>query len=329
MKTLVTGGAGFIGTNLIKRLLKDGHEVTSIDNYSTGKRENHQEGCQYHDFDLSSSHTLDKEGDYLEDGTWAYGDESYPANRWDTRLNHIHGHGDDEYDVIYHLAALARIQPSLENPHKTLFNNFVSTLNILEYARENDIKFVYAGSSSFHHGLYGSPYAWSKFSGEELCKLYSSVYDVPTSICRFYNVYGTHQLVDGPYCTVIGIFQEQYRKGEPLTITGGGEQRRDFTHVDDIVDGLVRVNRAMHGEVDMKYSGTEFELGRGINHSINEIADMFGKDYPKEYIPARKGEYDRTLCEDNFARECLDWNPTINLEDYIKVFVETRRFLNK
>jgi UDP-glucose 4-epimerase len=303
---LVTGGAGFVGTNLIKRLLRDGHDVVSVDNYSTGFKENHQEGCQYHDFDLSSSHTL---GIYVDHG-------SYPQWR------------AGEYDVIYHLAALARIQPSLENPHKALFNNFVSTLNILEYARQNDIRFVYAGSSSKHHGLYGSPYAWSKFSGEELCKLYSNVYNVPTSICRFYNVYGTHQLVNGPYCTVIGIFQEQYKKGEPLTITGNGEQRRDFTYVDDIVDGLVRVNRAMHGEVDMRFAGEEFELGRGINHSINEIVNMFGKDYPREYIPARKGEYDRTLCEDKKAQELLNWNPTINLGDYIKVFVETEKFLN-
>ena len=303
MKALVTGGAGFVGTNLIKRLLKDGHEVVSVDNYSTGKKESHQEGCLYHDYDLSSQHTL---GIYVDHG-------SYPSWR------------EVEYDVIYHMAALARIQPSLENPHKTLFNNFVSTLNILEYARKNNIKVVYAGSSSKHHGLYGSPYAWSKFSGEELCKLYSSVYNVPTSICRFYNVYGPHQLVNGPYCTVIGIFQEQYKNSESLTITGNGEQRRDFTHVDDIVDGLVRVNRAMHGEVDMGYDGAEFELGRGVNHSINELVDMFGKDYPREYISARDGEYDRTLCEDKITQELLDWNPTINLYDYIKDFVETHK----
>ena len=285
MRALVTGGAGFIGTNLIKRLLKDGHDVISIDNYSTGKKENHQDGCRYWNLDLS-----DKYCPVLE-------------------IN--------EYDIIYHIAALARIQPSLKNPSRVIFNNFVSTLNVLEQARKNNIPVVYAGSSSVHHGLYGSPYAWSKFSGEELCKLYSSVYDVSTSICRFYNVYGPHQLVDGPYCTVLGIFEKQYSEGQPFTITGTGEQRRDFTHVDDIVDGLVRVNRAMHGEVDMKYSGTEFELGRGVNYSINEIANMFGKDYPREYISARKGEYDRTLCEDNFARECLDWKPIRNLTDYI------------
>jgi len=307
MKMLVTGGAGFIGTNLIKRLLKDGHEVVSVDNYSTGKKENEQEGCRYWEYDLSSEHT---HGIYVDHG-------SYP--HWK----------DEDYSTIFHIAALARIQTSLKDPLLHIKNNFLSTLNTLEFARKINVPVVYAGSSSRHHGLYGSPYAWSKFSGEELCKLYSNVYNVPTSICRFYNVYGPHQLVDGPYCTVIGIFQEQYKNSESLTITGNGEQRRDFTHVDDIVDGLVRVNRAMHGEVDMRYAGEEFELGRGVNHSINEVASYFGKDYPKEYIPARKGEYDRTLCEDKKAQELLDWNPTVNLDDYIRDFVETERFLNE
>jgi UDP-glucose 4-epimerase len=297
MRTLVTGGAGFIGTNLIKRLLKDGHDVVSIDNYSTGKKENHQEGCRYWDYDLSDRHCPVLEV--------------------------------DEYDIIYHIGALARIQPSIKKPLTHIKNNFVSTLNVLEQARLNNIPVVYAGSSSKHHGLYGSPYAWSKFSGEELCRLYSSVYDVSTSICRFYNVYGPHQLEDGPYCTVVGVFMNQYKDGIPLTITGNGEQRRDFTHVDDIVDGLVRVSRAMHGEVDMRYAGEEFELGRGVNHSMNEVADMFGENYPREYIPARKGEYDRTLCEDKRAHELLDWNPIINLDDHIRDFVETERFLNE
>ena len=154
MRMLVTGGAGFVGTNLIKRLLKDGHEVVSVDNYSTGKKENHLDGCTYYDYDLSSPHTL---GIYVDHS-------SYPTWR------------DDEYDVIFHMGALARIQPSLKNPHKTIFNNFVSTLNILEYARLKDIVFVYAGSSSYHHGLYSSPYAWSKYGGEELCKLYKYIH---------------------------------------------------------------------------------------------------------------------------------------------------------
>jgi len=309
MKALVTGGAGFIGTNLIKRLLKDGHEVVSVDNYSTGDKKNHQEGCTYHDFDLSSSHTL---GIYVDHG-------SYP--RW----------RDDEYDVIFHMASLARIQPSIKNPHKTLFNNFVSTLNILEYVRKknekerwaNKIKVVYAGSSSVHHGLYGSPYAWSKFSGEDLCKLYSNVYDMEVSICRFYNVYGPNQIGDGMYATMLGIFEKQYREGNSLTITGSGEQRRDFTHVDDIVDGIVRTSEEYFKECEI------FELGRGVNFSINEIADMFGKDYPVEYIPKREGEYDVTLADYSHAQDLLNWKPTRNIDDYIRDFVETERFFNE
>ena len=145
MKTLVTGGVGFIGTNLVKRLLKDGHEVTSIDNYSTGFKENEQEGCKYYNLDLAN--------------------ETYIYNL------------PEEYDVIYHMAALARIQPSIDKPHPAIKNNFLSTLNILEYARTRNIRVVYAGSSSIHHGIYESPYAWSKFSGEDLCKLYGNVYN--------------------------------------------------------------------------------------------------------------------------------------------------------
>ena len=291
MKALVTGGAGFVGTNLIKRLLKDGHDVISMDNYSSGIMDNHQDGCKYLDFDCT------------DEESWGQIKEFWEANM---------------PDVIFHMAALARIQPSIKDPNKTILNNFISTLNILEYARKNNIPVVYAGSSSVHHGLYGSPYAWSKFSGEELCKLYSSVYDVPTSICRFYNVYGPYQIEDGTYATLLGIFQKQYREGKPLTIVGDGEQRRDFTHIDDIVDGLIRINRAMHGEVDMRYAGEIFELGSGKNYSINEVANMFGEDYPWEYIPARKGEYDVTLADYSKAKLTFDWEPKGDLNSYIK-----------
>ena len=293
MKMLVTGGAGFVGTNLIIRLMKDGHEVVSVDNYSTGKKENHQEGCQYHDFDLSSPHTL---GIYVDHG-------SYPHWR------------DEKYDVIFHIGALARIQPSLRNPYKSIFNNFVSSLNIFEYARRNNIKVVYAGSSTFHHGLYSSPYAWSKYSGEELCKLYSSVYDLSTAICRFYNVYGPYQLEDGEYSTVLGIFEKQYREGKPLTITADGKQRRDFTYIDDIVDGLVKCS-------EHNFKAEFFELGKGVNYSINEIADMFGKDYPREYISARKGEYDVTLADYSKAKLKLGWEPNGDITQYIKSIIE-------
>ena len=279
MKALVTGGAGFIGTNLIKRLLKDDHKVVSVDNYSTGKKENHQEGCWYHDIDLSIPHTL------------------YSFSMSQSLI---------DIDVIYHIGALARIQPSIKEPAKHIKNNFLSTLNILEYARLNNVPVVYAGSSSVHHGLYGSPYAWSKWNGEELCRLYSSVYDVSASICRFYNVYGPHQIEDGIYATVLGIFEKQYSEGQPFTITGTGEQRRDFTHVDDIVDGLVRAGKEYFKECEI------FELGRGVDYSINEVVDMFDKYYIREYIPVRKGEYDKTLCDSSHARDLLNWKPTRN-----------------
>ena len=132
---------------------------------------------------------------------------------------------------------------------------------------------------------------------------------------------------------MIGIWIDQFKKGEPLTITDKGEQRRDFTHVDDIVDGLVRCGRALRipNEYNVgpeQISGEVFELGRGKNYSMNEVVDMFG-DYPRKYIPAREGEYPVTLCEDTKAKEMLGWEAKINMEDYIKDFLETERFLNE
>ena len=298
MKALVTGGAGFIGTNLIKRLLKDEHDVVSIDNYSTGKRENEQDGCKYLDMDLAVSTP--------KHGSWGQGKFQL-----------------EEPDVIYHLAALPRIQPSFEDPAITFEANVLGTMNILEWARKNNTPVVYAGSSSVHGGKYKNPYTFTKWQGEELCKMYSEIYDLPTSICRFYNVYGPHHLTEGEYCTVVGIFERQYKNGESLTITWDGEQRRDFTHVDDIVDGIVRASEEYFKECEI------FELGSGVNYSINEIADMFGKDYPKEYIEQRPGEYDVTLADYSHARDLLGWNPTRTLQKYVEDFVETEKFFNE
>jgi len=283
MKVLVTGGVGFIGTNLIKRLLKEGHEVISIDNYSTGKKENEQDGCIYVSVDIN--------------------DLEYMTSK-ETLFSDI--------DVIFHMAALARIQPSLKRPQESINANVNGTLNVLELARKNNTPVIYAGSSSVHHGLYGSPYAWSKHAGEQLCELYSKVYGLSTAICRFYNVYGPYQLESGEYSTVLGIFERQQRSKEPLTITGDGTQRRDFTHVDDIVDGLYKcIGKDLKADI--------FELGRGENFSINEIVDMFGAD--KKYIPARKGEYPVTLCDTSPAKDKLGWVPSRDLKDYIESVV--------
>ncbi|MBT4208215.1 NAD-dependent epimerase/dehydratase family protein [Candidatus Woesearchaeota archaeon] len=284
MKILVTGGAGFIGTNLIKRLLKDGHEVVSIDNYSTGKKENEQKGCKYFDVDL--------------------------------RLTKDYSFFMDNPDVIFHIAALPRIQPSFEAPSITFNSNVVSTQNICEWARTNgNIPVVYAGSSSIHGDKYANPYTFTKWLGEEVCKMYSNIFKLPVTICRFYNVYGHHQASDGAYCNVLGIFERQFKNGEPLTITGDGEQRRDFTNVEDIVDGLIRVS---HRTTLGRHIGEEFEFGNGKNYSINELVEGFGKEYPKEYIPKWEGEVRESLCVDTKARKELGWKPKGDIIQFIR-----------
>ena len=283
MRALVTGGAGFVGTNLIKRLLKDGYEVISFDNYSTGYEENEQEGCKYIKYDIRENFDF-----------------------------------ESDIDVVFHLAALARIQPSIKDPKPAIDTNVNGTLNVLEYARNNNIQVVYAGSSTMHHGIFNSPYAWSKYGGEELCRLYSKVYDLNTTICRFYNVYGENHIRTGDYATVVGIFEDQFLNNKPITITADGEQRRDFTHVDDIVEALIKC-------VGKDFRAEEFELGRGKNYSINDIADMFGEDYPRQYIPKRPGEYPETLAEFSNAEDKLDWRATKDIDDYITNWIKENK----
>ncbi len=184
----------------------------------------------------------------------------------------------------------------------------MSTMSILEWAREKKCKVIYSGSSSVHSGHYKNPYTFSKVMGDELCMMYKKIYDVDVSVCRFYNVYGPYQLTEGEYCTVIGIFERQHKNKETLTITGDGEQRRDFTHVDDIVEGLILT-------ANSKTSHDFIELGRGNNHSINELAKMFGGE--STYIPERPGEARVTLCDISEAKDRIGYEPKVNLEDYI------------
>lgn len=286
-KYLVTGGVGFIGTNLIKKLIKDGNDVVCFDNYSTGSKKNEQKKCEYFNIDLS------KVKDY------------------DSVLN-------KKPDIIFHLAALARIEPSFDYPAKTFEDNVNSTLNILDYARKHNIKVIYAGSSSYHGGVYKNPYTYTKWQGEELCKLYNKIYNLDTVICRFYNVYGPYQIIDGAYSAIIGIFQRQYLNNDPLTITGDGEQKRDFTHVEDIVKGLIKASEYTNNT-------NILELGTGKNYSINELARMFGLKYPIKYIPERAGETRATLCDISEAKKYIGYNPTIKLEEYIRGWVKENK----
>ena len=298
MRVLVTGGAGFVGTNLVKRLLKDGHEVISVDNYSTGKKENEQKGCKYYYKDLANTQW------------WALWDEDYCEWSCDCQIEPV--------DVIYHLAALPRITPSFKKPVDTFKSGPMATINVLEWARHHETPVIYAGSSSVTGDVYANPYTFTKWQNEHLLELYNKIFELPTSICRFYNVYGEHQANEGSYCNVLGIFERLYSEKKPLTITGDGEQRRDFTYVGDIVDGLVRCGEAhldVWGNKDV--NGQSFELGNGNNRSINELAEAFG-DYPTEYIDARPGEMRETLNTDTKAQDVLGWRQNGDIIKFIK-----------
>ena len=210
-------------------------------------------------------------------------------------------------------AAIARIQPSFEKPQDYFEVNALGTMRLVDWCAKSGVPVVYAGSSSKHSGRYKNPYTFSKDLGEDIIKLYQQHYQLKASIARFYNVYGPNQLTEGGYTTLIGRWINSWYKQEKFVIYGDGEQRRDFTHVDDIVDALTLV---MYKQT----YGYEFELGRGKNYSVNEVLQMFQQT--AEYLPARPGEALTTLNTDNTAREVLGWKPTRNLTDYLKEVIK-------
>jgi len=277
MKTvLVTGGAGFIGSHLCKRLHEDGYRVISLDNYFTGSRENHVPGVEYRE-----GHTKDIEALVPE-----------------------------AVDLVYHLGEYSRTEQSVEEPALTWDLNAAGTFAVLEYCRKKGACIVYAGSSTkFADGGMGrdqSPYAFTKATNSELVRNYGSWYGLPYAITYFYNVYGPGEISDGKYATVIGRFITQYRAGEPLTVTSPGTQRRIFTHIDDIVDGLLLV-----GE---KGEGDEFGLGAEESYSILEVAELFGA--PITMLPERMGNR-MTAVLDTTKSRAIGWSAKHSLVDYI------------
>ncbi len=276
---LVTGGAGFIGMNLIKVLIKNGHNVTSIDNYSTGKKSNEFNDARYIDDDIENI----------------------------VKLN-------SEFDTCFHLAAQSRVQPSFDNPRETFRVNVTGTMRVLEWAKNKNVKVIYAGSSSKHHNPSDSPYAMYKFLGEEICRLYKKSFDVNVEISRFYNVYGPGENIDSKFGNVLGIWTSQIMKNEPVTIVGDGNQKRDFIHIYDLVEGLVKIAEANISNND------GWELGTGVNYSINELFSFFNNKFKIKSItiPDQPGNYRETLRINDGAIKLLNWKPKDRLKQHIE-----------
>ncbi len=279
-KALVTGGAGFIGTNLIKQLSALGVEIVSIDDYSTGSKSNEIDGVTYINTDIEEIINIKESG----------------------------------FDICFHLAAQSRVQPSFDNPEDSIRVNVLGTTKVMEWAIKNNVKVIYAGSSSKHHDPSDSPYAMTKFLGEEICKLYKKSYNVKVEVARFYNVYGPFEPLDEKFGNVIGIWQVKVQKRIPLPIVGDGNQKRDFTHVDDIVDGLIKISNT-----DITHDDA-WEIGTGINYSINQLYSMFNEkfDIESENIPDQRGNYRETLRVNDDLVNLLGWQPKDRLKEYIE-----------
>jgi len=294
VKSLVTGGAGFIGSNLVDRLLEMGHEVIVIDNEHSDAHD------QFYWNDKAQNYKYDIR-DY--------------AN---TRPLY------DGVDYVFHIAAEARIQPAIENPIEAVSINSVGTVTVLQCAREAGVKRVMYSSTSSGYGMNQTPnietqsddclnpYSVSKVNGEKLCKMYTDLFGLQTVVFRYFNVYGERQPLRGQYAPVIGIFLRQRAVGEPLTIVGDGNQRRDFTYVGDVVNANVR---AAISNPDPEAFGQVYNVGTGNNYSINQIARMF--DHETVNIAPRPGEARVSLANNQKLRKTFGWEPTMKLEDWI------------
>ena len=294
LKSVITGGAGFIGSNLTDHLVRIGHKVVVLDNFVSGKKSNlshhKKKDVKIIKLDISKSKNLCK---YFKGA-----------------------------DYIFHLAALAEIIPSIKNPKKYFNNNVIGNLKVVEAANKVKIKkLIYAASSS----CYGTPkkfptsekdkidlknpYAVTKFIGEEIIMRYALMFKMPNISFRFFNVYGPRLNISGQYSAVIGNFLSQTKNKKPLTIVGNGKQTRDFIHVDDLINAFLKA-------IKSRYINKIYNLGSGKKTSINKIARIFsGK---KKFIPARPGEPKDSLANISKIKKDLKWRPKISIEKGIK-----------
>lgn len=294
--SLVTGGCGFIGSHIVDKLHSMGHHVIVIDDLSAPENEDfyyHSDvkNVEYYIKDISKDDCSDL---------------------------------FKNVDYVFHLAARSRIQPTIGNPGECFEVNVVGTQRVLEWSRINSVKrIIYSGTSS----LYGhqntipfapnmpadclNPYSMSKWMGEQLCKLYNQLYDLPSIVLRYFNVYGPREPLKGQYAPVIGLFKRQFENNQPATIVGDGKQRRDFTFISDIVDANIAAMQSSTQKLPFKI----YNVGTGKNYSINEIADLIGAE--KVYISKRPAEVRETLADIQDTIADLDWNPKIKIEDVI------------
>ena len=299
MKSLVTGGAGFIGSNLVDGLLSLGHEVVVIDN------------------EYSDAHDYFYWNDLTEN--YKYDIRDYEKTR--PLYNGV--------DYVFHIAAEARIQPSILNPVEAISINSVGTCTVLQCAREAGVKKLMYSSTSAGYGMNPqpnvetqpddclNPYSISKVNGEKLCKMYTDLFGLDTVIFRYFNAYGERQPVRGQYAPVIGIFLRQLEVGQSLTIVGDGEQRRDFTYVKDIVNANIM---AALSNADKEAYGQVYNVGSGVNYSVNEVAEMISNNI--KYIPPRLGEARISLANVDKIYKTFAWKPQQSLENWIKSAVE-------
>ena len=295
MISLVTGGAGFIGSNLVDYLIEQGHEVICVDN----------ESAECND----KFYWNDKACNIIGDIT----DYDFIKNCF------------KDVDYVFHLAAESRLQPAIKNPIEAVYKNCVGTTTILQCAREAGVKrFVYSSTSS-GYGFNPSPnvetqpddclnpYSASKVAAEKFCKMYSDLYGLETVVLRYFNVFGERSPRRGQYAPVIGIFDRQRLSGEALTIVGDGTQRRDFIYVGDVAKANLI---AAEANLDKKYFGQVFNIGSGINYSVQEIADAISDN--QTYIPKREGEMETTWSNIEKASEILGWKPEVDVLEWIK-----------
>ena len=296
MISLVTGGAGFIGSNLVDYLLKQGHTVVTVDNESANNEKfywTHENGM-----------ALNVKGDIT--------DYKFMKNVF------------TGVDYVFHLAAESRLQPAIENPIGAVEKNCVGTTVMLQCAREVGVKRFVSSSTSSAYGNNPypnvetqpddclNPYSASKAAGEKFCKMYTDLYGLETVILRHVNVFGKRSPARGQYAPVIGIFQRQKEAGEPLTLVGDGSQKRDFIHVEDVARANYIAATADLGD----HIGEVFNIGSGKNYSIKDIADVISDN--QVFIPKRSGEMETTLADITKVESVMGWKPEIDVLEWIK-----------